>query len=185
MYDIIIVSIFLLIAICFYVYYLYVEYTKESKMGRYAYLKVKEKFDMFSNIESLKKGYETRLKSGFFQIQYIDKCFSNEGLITSKLLNLTYNNIDVTNIILIHYSDNTINLDIELYTKTDSIYRIVDRYSFTYKINKKNDIIPFLNKLEIIKTIRDSVLEARKLDNLSGIEKNSVIKSNISKNLII
>lgn len=185
MYNIIaiIISILSLIAICLYAYFLYGEYTKESRMARYAYLKVKEKFDMFLRVKSLKKRNDIMLKTGIFQIQYIDKCISKEELIANKLLNLQYNNIDTTNIIVIDYYDNIINLSIELYTKTDSIYGVIYRYSFGYKINKKDDIIPFLNKLELIEIIRNAVLDARKINNLSGIEKNNIIKKNINKNI--
>ena len=72
---------------------------------------------------------------------------------------------------------------IELYTKTDSIYGVIYQYSFGYKINKKDDIILFLNKLELIEIIRNAVLDARKIYNLSGIEKNNIIKKNINKNI--
>ena len=185
MYNIIaiIISILSLIAICLYAYFLYGKYTKESRMARYAYLKVKEKFDMFLSVKSLKKRNDIMLKTGIFQIQYIDKCISKEELIANKLLNLQYNNIDTTNIIVIDYYDNIINLNIELYTKTDSIYGVIYQYSFGYKINKKDDIILFLNKLELIEIIRNAVLDARKINNLSGIEKNNIIKKNINKNI--
>ncbi len=171
------ISIFSLITICFYAYYLYGEYTKESKMSGYAYLKVKEK------LGGLKKRCDTSLKTGIFQLEYIDKCISNEESIKDKLLNLQSNNIDTTNVILVNYYNNIIKLNIDLYIDADrQYYGHIYEYFFECKINKKNDIIKFVNKIEIIiKTIRNIVLEVRKLDNLSGIDKIGIIKNNINK----
>ena len=181
MYNIvaIIISILSLLVMCFYTCFLYGEYIKESKMSEYVYLKVKEKFI------GLKKRYDTSLKTGIFQVEYIDKCISNEELIKNKLLNLQYNDIDTTNVILINYYDDIIKLNIDLYIDADhKYYGHIYKYFFEYKINKKDDIIKFLNKIEIIiKTIRNSVLDARKIDNLSGIEKIGIIKDNINKGI--
>ena len=177
-----IISIFSLAVICFYAYFLYNKYIKESQITENIYLKIKEKFDNDQFLKIISDTKWTFLKPGTFKIWYADKCISEEEKIKNILLNLD-SDYEILNSIFVDYYKNIIHVNINLFWIGDiRISPAIYCYRFEYNIHKQENITVFLNKIEkIITIIRNSVLDIKKLDNLSEIEKVNLIKDNINR----
>ena len=178
MYDtiILILTVVILSILSPYIYNIAKKYSWQSRMADYVYNEINEKL---KNYDFLIQSYKTpgsTVNYGFFEIDYLDNCVSDEERIKNKLLNIDSN---IKNIIYIaHYEGSLFCLKMSLSINNTII---IYHHFFEFRIHRKDDIKLILKELEKIKIIRDVVLYCEKI-NFSD-DKENAIKNEIQKNL--